>query len=92
MGNILGVLLYFGYFKPMYEKKQRRLQRDNENKTALGLHLDLNPEPRLPGILTASVLVPIGLFWFAGSSSHPALHYIIPVLSGLPVGAGMTLL
>jgi len=96
MGNILGVLLYFGYFKPMYEKKQRRLQRENENKKVFELcneiHLDLKPEARLPGILTASFLVPIGLFWFAGSSSQPALHWIVPVLSGLPVGAGMTLL
>lgn len=80
----------------MYEKKQQRLKQENENKKVLELsneiHLDLKPEARLPGILTASLLVPIGLFWFAGSSSQPALHWIVPVLSGLPVGAGMTLL
>ncbi|KDR81721.1 hypothetical protein GALMADRAFT_60006, partial [Galerina marginata CBS 339.88] len=95
MGNILGVLLYFGYFKPSYQRKQRELQKRNKERRSVFLKpvidLALNPEARLPGILTAAVLVPIGMFWFATTCSHPNIHYIVPILSGLPIGAGMTL-
>ncbi|KAF8163418.1 major facilitator superfamily domain-containing protein [Crassisporium funariophilum] len=96
VGNVLGVLLYFGYFKPIYQRKQRQLYEENERKLDLDrhaeLHIDLKPEARLPGVLVAALLVPIGMFWFAATCSDPNIHYIVPILSGLPTGAGMTLL
>ncbi|KAF9239988.1 major facilitator superfamily domain-containing protein, partial [Melanogaster broomeanus] len=40
---------------------------------------------------SASLFTPIGMFWFA-FSAHPDIHWFLPVLSGVPVGMGMTLL
>ncbi|TFK32214.1 major facilitator superfamily domain-containing protein [Crucibulum laeve] len=96
IGNVVGVLLYFGYFKPSYTKKQHALHELNDtilssNPSSL-IQKDLKPEARLPGMLVSAVLVPVGLFWFALTCSHPSIHWMVPTLSGIPVGAGMTLL
>jgi len=85
IGNVLGVLIYFGSLKPQYEARQRTIQVESNGK------LEIEPEARLPGVLLGSLLVPIGLFWLT-FSADPHVRYIIPVLSGVPVGMGMTLL
>lgn len=85
IGNVLGVLIYFGYLKSQYEARQRTIQLESSGK------LDIEPEARLPGVILASLLIPIGLFWLT-FSADPQVHYFLPVLSGVPVGMGMTLL
>ncbi|KAL4065211.1 major facilitator superfamily domain-containing protein [Scleroderma yunnanense] len=86
IGNVLGVLVYFGYLKSHYETPQRAMRVESNG----GVELEFEPEARLPGALLASLLIPIGLFWFT-LSADPHIHYILSVLSGVPVGAGMTL-
>lgn len=85
IGNVLGVLIYFGFPEPQCEARERTIQVESNGKR------QIEPEARLPGVLLASLLVPVGLFWFA-FSADPHVHYFIPVLSGVPVGMGMTLL
>ncbi|RDB27730.1 hypothetical protein Hypma_003153 [Hypsizygus marmoreus] len=92
IGNALGVLIYFGYFKRTYTAAQQRLFAQNALLPHPHPAPKLRPESRLPGVILASTLVPIGMFWFAGSSSSPHLHIIVPLLSGIPIGMGMTLL
>lgn len=45
------------------------------------------PEHRLYAALLGSFLLPIGLFWFAWSSRKD-IHWIVPVLAGVPFGWG----
>ncbi|KAL4063460.1 major facilitator superfamily domain-containing protein, partial [Scleroderma citrinum] len=85
IGNVLGILIYFYSLKPQYEARQRVIQVESSGKR------DIEPEARLPGLLLASLLLPIGLFWLT-FSADPEVHYFLPVLSGVPVGMGMTLL
>ncbi|KAI6103404.1 major facilitator superfamily domain-containing protein [Pisolithus sp. B1] len=85
IGNMLGVLMYFGYDKPRYEARQRMVEVESCGKS------EIEPEARLPGVLLASLLTPIGLFWFT-LSANPDVHYFFPIISGVPIGMGMTLL
>ncbi|KAI6000846.1 major facilitator superfamily domain-containing protein [Pisolithus albus] len=85
IGNVLGVLIYFGYYKPQYEARQRIIQMESAGKS------EIEPEARLPGVLLSSLLVPIGLFWLT-FSARPDVHCIFPIVSGVPIGMGMTLL
>ncbi|KAG6329283.1 hypothetical protein ID866_9806 [Astraeus odoratus] len=84
IGNVLGVAVYFLSLKPKYEIRQHIIQTESGGK------LDIEPEARLPGILLASLLMPAGLFWFT-FSAYPDVHYFFSVLSGVPVGIGITL-
>lgn len=45
------------------------------------------PEARLPHLMLLSWLIPLGLFWFAWTSS-PRYHALLPVAAGVPFGAG----
>lgn len=45
------------------------------------------PEHRLYAALPGSILLPIGLFWFAWAP-HKDTHWIVPVLAGVPFGWG----
>jgi len=49
------------------------------------------PEGRLPPAMVAACLIPISVFWFAWTGNKE-IHWIVPVLSGIPFGLGMTLL
>lgn len=48
------------------------------------------PEARLPPSIIGSVLLPIGLFWFAWTNA-PSIHWIVPIIAGAPFGFGMVL-
>ncbi|KAF9223190.1 MFS general substrate transporter [Gyrodon lividus] len=85
LGNLLGVLVYFRFLKPQYEAQQRAVLVQSGGKR------EIAPEGRLPGVILASLFTPLGMFWFA-FSAHPDIHWFLPVLSGVPVGMGMTLL
>ena len=45
------------------------------------------PEHRLYAALLGSLMLPIGLFWFAWSPQKD-VHWIVPVLAGVPFGWG----
>ncbi|KIW67835.1 hypothetical protein PV04_07059 [Phialophora macrospora] len=46
-------------------------------------------EARLPPSFYGSVAIPVGLFWFAWTD-YPSIHWISPVLAGVPFGYGFT--
>lgn len=46
------------------------------------------PEARLPGAILGSVLLPVGLFWFAWTCT-PDIHWSSSVLAGIPFGFGL---
>ncbi|OCT52285.1 putative MFS-type transporter [Cladophialophora carrionii] len=46
-------------------------------------------EARLPPAFYGAVAIPIGLFWFAWTD-YPSIHWISPVLAGVPFGYGFT--
>ncbi|CAF1642324.1 unnamed protein product [Adineta ricciae] len=48
------------------------------------------PELRLPPAIVGAFALPIGLFWFAWTN-YPSIHFIVPILSGVPFGFGMLL-
>lgn len=92
IGNALGVLIYFGYFKRTYTAAQEHLYATNAALPHPHPNPTLPPEARLPGVILASILVPVGMFWFAASSNSSKIHIIVPLMSGVPIGIGMTLL
>ncbi|KAL3480504.1 putative bicyclomycin resistance protein [Aspergillus californicus] len=47
------------------------------------------PEWRLPPAMAGSAAFAIGIFWFGWSGYRSNIHWIIPVLSGLPTGFGL---
>jgi DHA1 family multidrug resistance protein-like MFS transporter len=46
------------------------------------------PEERLPSMIIGAVILPIGLFWFAWTSS-PRISWVPQVLAGAPIGMGI---
>ncbi|KAF8602641.1 MFS general substrate transporter [Ceratobasidium sp. AG-I] len=48
------------------------------------------PEQRLLGACFAAVLLPVSLIWFAWTT-YPSVHWIVPILSGIPFGVGSIL-
>jgi hypothetical protein len=46
-------------------------------------------EARLPPAFYGAVAIPVGLFWFAWTD-YPSIHWISPVLAGVPFGYGFT--
>jgi hypothetical protein len=48
------------------------------------------PEARLPPALVGSVVIPIGIFWFAWTNA-PGVHWIVSIMAGAPFGFGMVL-
>ncbi|OAA55578.1 fluconazole resistance protein 1 [Niveomyces insectorum RCEF 264] len=49
------------------------------------------PEARLPSAALGSVLLPIGLFWFAWTNEEP-VHWIVPIIASGFFAAGIVLL
>ncbi|KUJ09204.1 MFS general substrate transporter [Mollisia scopiformis] len=48
------------------------------------------PEERLLPMILGSILLPIGLFWFAWTSS-PSVHWAAQVFAGIPIGLAVEL-
>lgn len=51
---------------------------------------DAPPEARLPPCIVASLVLPVGLFWFAWTA-RPSIHWIVPIIASAPFGFGMVL-
>ncbi|KAI9925913.1 hypothetical protein ASPWEDRAFT_42575 [Aspergillus wentii DTO 134E9] len=49
------------------------------------------PEARLPPCMLASILIPIGLFWFAWTNS-PSIHWIVSIIAVAPFGFGVVII
>jgi hypothetical protein len=49
------------------------------------------PEARLPPMILGSVLLPVGLFWFAWTSS-PNIHPAPQIIAGVVIGLGILLI
>lgn len=85
VGNLLGVLVYFLFLKPRHRARRNQVFSRSCGKR------EISPEERLPGVLLASLFTPIGMFWFA-LTARPNVPRVLAVLSGIPVGMGMTLM
>jgi hypothetical protein len=48
------------------------------------------PEARLPPCMLGSILLPVGLFWFAWTN-YPSIHWSVSVIGTAPYGFGMVL-
>lgn len=78
VGQVLGIA-FSGYANKWYLKSAQK-------------HGGIAPaEARLPPAFLGAVAVPIGLFWFAFTNS-PSVHWISPVLAGVPFGFGFCIL
>ena len=85
IGNLLGVLVYFFFLKPQHRARRNQVFFQSSGKR------EISPEERLPGVLIASLFTPIGMFWFA-LTARPDCPRLFPILSGIPLGMGMTLM
>jgi DHA1 family multidrug resistance protein-like MFS transporter len=48
----------------------------------------IRPEDRLPPMMFAAVLLPVGLFWSAWTSS-PSISWVPQAVAGVPIGMGI---
>ena len=83
IGVAVGFMLALAYIIP----DNGRYARADAAAKAKGLH-NAPPEARLPPALIGSVLLPVGLFWFAWTNG-PEIHWIVPIIASAPFGAGM---
>lgn len=49
------------------------------------------PEARLPAAMVGSVLIPVGMFWFAWTNG-PDVHWAVPIIGSGVFGAGIVLI
>ena len=50
----------------------------------------VHPEAMVSIICICSILIPIGELWFAWTCAPASIHWIVPLLAGIPFGAGNT--
>lgn len=81
MGLVLGNCLT-PFFTKYYERAVAKAKARGE---------PVAPEARLVGCSVGACLLPIGLFWFAWTST-PNIHWIVPVLASIPFGTGFLLI
>src|SRR5204863_8315323 len=86
-GALLSLALVEIFFNPWWKRRLAARMADpmNANKNPMAL---VSPEDRLPPMFVASILLPMGLFWFAWTSST-TLDNWPQVLSGVFIGMGM---
>lgn len=83
LGISIGVVLSFltaGYSSTLYIRL-----KEARNKG------DTYPEGRLPVAIFAALVAPGSIFWFAWSG-FANVHWIVPILSGVPFGWSMVIL
>ncbi|KAK9477420.1 major facilitator superfamily domain-containing protein [Lipomyces japonicus] len=80
LGLFVGVILGVST-EHVWRKKYARLAES---------HGGARPEFRLPQAMVGSIFCPIGMFWFA-FTTYKSVHYIVPILSGVPFGLGIIL-
>jgi len=80
IGLIIGQL-FGGAIAFAFEPRYNRLMKANR-----GIPI---PENRLPPAMIGGVLFPIGLFWFSWTGNYPGIHWIVPTIAGVFIGAGI---
>ncbi|KAJ5679085.1 hypothetical protein N7462_007329 [Penicillium macrosclerotiorum] len=50
----------------------------------------VHPEAMVSFVCICSILIPIGELWFAWTCSPASIHWVVPLLAGIPFGAGNT--
>ncbi|EPS27688.1 hypothetical protein PDE_02632 [Penicillium oxalicum 114-2] len=50
----------------------------------------VHPEAMVSFVCICSVLIPVGELWFAWTCAPASIHWIVPLLAGVPFGAGNT--
>lgn len=50
----------------------------------------VKPEAMVSVVCIAAILAPIGQMWFAWTCAPASVHWILPILAGIPFGAGNT--
>lgn len=65
---------------------------DNIRYTKISKQLDgdVPPEARLPGAIFGSILLPVGLFWFAWTDGNN-VHWIVPIIGSMFFATGLVL-
>ncbi|KAJ5310278.1 uncharacterized protein N7443_002739 [Penicillium atrosanguineum] len=48
------------------------------------------PEAMVSFVCICSLLIPVGELWFAWTCSPASIHWVVPLLAGIPFGAGNT--
>jgi hypothetical protein len=81
LGILVGELLAASSF-PYWDTIRARLITANHGKE--------EPEFRLPPAIFGSILVPIGLFWFAWTT-YRSVHWIVPIIGSVFFALGMLL-
>lgn len=79
IGVIMGVAIITYTSNTRYKRKME----ENGGKAV--------PEERLIPMTIGAILLPIGLFWFAWTSS-PHITWVPQVLAGIPIGAGVQMI
>ncbi|BFZ64106.1 hypothetical protein YB2330_005245 [Saitoella coloradoensis] len=69
------------YWNGLYARRAQELAAKGEAMV---------PEERLRGAMAGGVLVPVGMLWFA-FTSYKSIHWIVPIIAGIPFGAGVLL-
>ena len=80
-GVAVGMLIMVGY--SMYDNKRYAAVSDAHGGMA-------PPEARLPPAILGSVLLPVGLFWFAWTNG-PEIHWIVPIIGSAFFAGGLVL-
>ncbi|KAF3770428.1 MFS general substrate transporter [Cryphonectria parasitica EP155] len=65
---------------------------DNIRYTKISKKLggDVPPEARLPGAIVGSILLPVGLFWFAWTNGNN-VHWVVPIIGSAFFATGLVL-
>lgn len=50
----------------------------------------VHPEAMVSIVCISSILIPVGELWFAWTCAPASIHWIVPLLAGIPFGAGNT--
>lgn len=50
----------------------------------------VHPEAMVSVVCICSILIPVGELWFAWTCAPASIHWIVPLLAGVPFGAGNT--
>ena len=83
--GILTATLIFIITDKLYYQPRARKEISHKGKDPRSLLL--SPEHRVLSAIIGSVLLPIGLFWFAWTAKA-SIHWIVPVLATVLFGAG----
>lgn len=83
LGYCFGAITFVVVDSTIYAKAKRRVVGEGKIPP---------PEERLYSCMIGSIMMPISLFWFAWTANSGDIHWIVPVLAGVPFGWGLVLL